>query len=130
MGTAEIESAVISHPAVTEVAVTTKPDPVKGEAIVLFITLKNGITPSDKLRKDIITHVRRNIGPVATPSEIYFVDSLPKTRSGKIMRRVLKAVASGQNIGDTTTLDDESSVAEARRAYRSLKKASKKAAKE
>jgi acetyl-CoA synthetase len=123
MGTAEIEGAVISHPAVTEVAVISKPDPIKGEAIVLFVTLKKGSKPSDKLRGDIIGHVRRTIGPVATPSEIYFVDSLPKTRSGKIMRRVLKAVASGQSVGDLTTLDDEASVAEAKRAYQSLKRA-------
>lgn len=123
MGTAELESAAISHPAVTEVAVTSKPDPIKGEAIVLFVTLKKGSRPSDKLRGDIIGHVRQSIGPVATPAEIYFVESLPKTRSGKIMRRVLKAVASGQSIGDLTTLDDEASVAEAKRAYQSLKRA-------
>ena len=75
------------------------------------------------LRKDIIKHIRQAIGPVATPSEIYFVPSLPKTRSGKIMRRVLKAVASGESIGDITTLDDKTSVDEAKRAYQSLRKA-------
>ena len=122
LGTAEIESAVISHPAVAEVAATSRPDAVKGQAIVLFITLKEGNSPSDALRKDIIKHVRQTIGPVATPSKVYFVQSLPKTRSGKIMRRVLKAVASGESIGDITSLDDETSVAEAKRAYQSLKK--------
>jgi acetyl-CoA synthetase len=123
LGTAEIEGAVISHPAVAEVAATSRPDAIKGQAIVLFIILKKGSSPSETLRKDIIRHIRQTIGPVATPSEIYFVQSLPKTRSGKIMRRVLKAVASEQSIGDITTLDDKTSVAEAKRAYQSLKKA-------
>ncbi|MES0278207.1 MAG: acetate--CoA ligase [Dehalococcoidales bacterium] len=121
LGTAEIESAVISHPAVTEVAATSKPDEVKGEVIVLFATLKKGKAASDQLKKEIVDHVRAAIGPIATPQEIFFVPSLPKTRSGKIMRRLLKAVATGQTIGDTTTLDDETSIEEARKAYRKLK---------
>jgi acetyl-CoA synthetase len=124
LGTAEIESAVIDHPYVAESAVTSKPDPVKGDAIVLFVTLRQGIKPSMELKSELVAHVRQLIGPVATPSEIYFVNSLPKTRSGKIMRRVLKAVACGQNIGDITTLDDEASVAEAQQAYENLKQAS------
>jgi acetyl-CoA synthetase len=122
LGTAEIESAVISHPAVVEVAVTSRPDAIKGQAIILFIILKKGNPPSEHLRRGIIEHTRHTIGPFATPAEVYFVPSLPKTRSGKIMRRVLKAVASGESIGDITSLDDETSVAEAKRAYQSLKK--------
>jgi acetyl-CoA synthetase len=78
------------------------------------------------LKKEIIRHLRQAIGPIATPDEIYFVDSMPKTRSGKIMRRVLKAVASGQNLGDLTTLDDEASVDEVKRAYEGLKRVSRK----
>jgi acetyl-CoA synthetase len=121
LGTAEIESAVISHPAVTEVAATSKPDEVKGEVIVLFATLKKGQAASTQFKKEIVDHIRGAIGPIATPGEIFFVPSLPKTRSGKIMRRLLKAVATGQTIGDTTTLDDETSVDEARKAYWKLK---------
>jgi len=102
--------------------VTSKPDPVKGESIVLFVTLKGGTSPSVSLRNEIAQHLRRVIGPVATPDEVYFVESLPKTRSGKIMRRVLKAVALGQDVGDLTTLADEASVDEVKRAYESLKK--------
>ncbi len=124
LSTAELEDAVISHPAVTEVAVANKPDEIKGDAIVLFVTLKEGEKPSDSLKKDINKHLRNNIGPIASADEIYFVDSLPKTRSGKIMRRVLKAVASGQTLGDLTTLENEASVEEVKRAYESLKKVS------
>jgi acetyl-CoA synthetase len=127
IGTAELEDAVISHPAVTEVAVTSKPDAIKGEAIVLFITLKEGNSPTSALRKEIIRHLRQAIGPIATPDEIYFVESLPKTRSGKIIRRVLKAVASEQSLGDLTTLEDEASIEEVKRAYESLKRVSRKA---
>lgn len=122
IGTAELEDAVISYPAVAEVAVTSKPDEIKGEALVLFITLKEGYSPSDTMRKDIAKHLRQAIGPIATPDEVHFVESMPKTRSGKIMRRVLKAVASGQSLGDLTTLEDKTSVEEVKRAYERLKK--------
>ena len=127
IGTAEIEHAVVSHPAVAEGAVASKPDEIKGEALVLFVTLKQGNSPSSTLRKEIIKHLRQAIGPIATPDEVYFVESLPKTRSGKIMRRVLKAVASEQNLGDLTTLENEASVEEVKKAYENLKKASRKA---
>jgi len=126
IGTAELEDAVISHPAVAEVAVTSKPEAVKGEAIVLFVTLKEGQSPSSSLKHEINRHLRHAIGAIATPDEVYFVESLPKTRSGKIMRRVLKAVASGQSLGDLTTLEDEASVDELKTAYEHLKKASRK----
>ncbi|MEK7353416.1 MAG: acetyl-coenzyme A synthetase, partial [Chloroflexota bacterium] len=95
-----------------------------GDAIVLFVTLKKGQQPSDALKKEITEQLRKTIGPIASPDAIYFVESMPKTRSGKIMRRVLKAVASGQSLGDLTTLEDASSVEEAKQAYESLKKAS------
>lgn len=121
IGTTELEDAIISHPAVAEVAVVSKPDEVKGEALVLFITLKEGRVPSAALKKEIAKHLRDAIGPIVAPDEVYFVDSLPKTRSGKIMRRVLKAIASGQNLGDLTTLESEGSVEEVKRAYESLK---------
>ncbi len=124
IGTAEIEDALASYPAVAEAAVVSKPDEIKGEALVLFITLKQDDSPSDSLRKNITRHLRKAIGPIATPDEIYFVDALPKTRSGKIMRRVLKAVASGQSPGDLTTLEDETSVEEVKRAYENMKKTS------
>jgi acetyl-CoA synthetase len=124
IGTAELESAAISHPAVAEAAVASKPDPLKGEAIVLFVTLKKEVPPSPDLRKKIAEHLRRVIGPIATPDEVYFVDSLPKTRSGKIMRRVIKAVAQGKSLGDLTTIEDETSVEEVKRAYESLRKIS------
>ncbi|HEX75076.1 MAG TPA: acetate--CoA ligase [Dehalococcoidia bacterium] len=122
VGTIEIEDAVVSHQAVTEAAVASKPDPVKGESIVVFATLKQAVSPSLQLKSEIRQHIRRTLGPIATPDEIYFVAKLPKTRSGKIMRRILKAVASGSNIGDLTTLEDEASVDEVRKAYEELKK--------
>jgi len=123
IGTAEIEDAAVSHPSVSEAAVTSKPDEVKGEAIVLFATLKVGIEPSDAIKKELVKHIRQSIGPIATPDEVHFADSLPKTRSGKIMRRVLKAVASGQSIGDVTTLENEASVEEVKKACDTLQKA-------
>ena len=124
IGTAELESAAVSHPAVAEAAVTSKPDPLKGEAIVLFVTLKKEVSPSPDLRKKIAEHLRRVIGPIATPDEVYFVESLPKTRSGKIMRRVIKAVAMGKSLGDLSTIEDETSVEDVKRAYESLRKIS------
>ena len=120
LGTIEIEDALISHPAVAEAAVAGRPDPVKGEAIIAFVTLKQGHKPSEELTKELREHVRRVIGPIATPEEIHFVSMLPKTRSGKIMRRVIKAVATGAEIGDVTTLEDEASVEEVKEAIKTL----------
>ena len=122
MGTAELEDAAVSHPQVTEAAVVGKADPVKGESIVIFIRLKEGVSPSPNLKKELANHMRSTIGPIAVPGEIYFVTKLPKTRSGKIMRRVLKAVANGASIGDLTTLEDKTSVEEVIRSYQELKK--------
>ena len=110
IGTVEIEDAAVSHPAVAEAGVASIPDPIKGDAIVIFVILKEGFSPSPALKVEIKELVRKMIGPVATPEDIYFVSKLPKTRSGKIMRRILKAVATSASIGDLTTLADESSV--------------------
>ncbi|MBS4013666.1 MAG: acetyl-coenzyme A synthetase, partial [Bacteroidetes bacterium] len=106
LGTAEIESAIVAHQAVAEAAVIGKPDPIKGEAVKAFVILKQGYDGSQDLINEIKKCVRTEIGPIAMPSEVEFVDSLPKTRSGKIMRRVLKAKELGQDIGDTSTLED------------------------
>lgn len=122
LGAAELESAAISYPALAEAAVIGKPDPLKGESIVIFAILRQSYEPSEKLASELRDHIRQVIGPVATPDEIYFVTKLPKTRSGKIMRRVLKAVAADKPPGDLTTLEDEASVEEVRRAYEELKK--------
>ncbi len=116
LGTIEVEDALVGHPAVTEAAVAGRADSVKGEGIIVFVTLKPDYKPSDALRQELREKVRNTIGPIATPDEIYFTGSLPKTRSGKIMRRVVKAVASGIEIGDITTLEDESSVEEVQKA--------------
>ena len=119
LGTIEIEDALVSHQAVAEAAVAGKNDEVKGESIAAFVILKSGFESSSKLSAELKEHVRKTIGPIATPSEIHFVKSLPKTRSGKIMRRVVKAAANGmQNLGDVTTLEDEASVDEVKRAIK------------
>jgi acetyl-CoA synthetase len=106
IGTAEVESALVSHHSVAEAAVIGKPDFVKGNSIKAFVILRVGHEPSDKLMQDLMYHVRMTIGPIAVPHEIEFVDKLPKTRSGKIMRRVLKAKEMGIDPGDISTLDE------------------------
>ena len=108
MGTAEIESALVAHKAVAEAAVVGFPHEVKGEGIYAYVTLNSGQTKSDDLKKELVAHVRREIGPIASPDVIQFADGLPKTRSGKIMRRILKEIAKGNidRLGDTTTLAD------------------------
>ena len=106
IGTAEVESALVSHKAVAEAAVIGKPDPLKGNTIKAFVTLRVGHTPSEKLKNELIYHVRITLGPIAMPSEIEFTDSLPKTRSGKIVRRILKAKEMGMDPGDISTLDE------------------------
>lgn len=127
IGTAELEGAAVSHPQVAEAAVVSKADPVKGESIIIFVRLKDGVSPSPELAKELTNHMRSVVGAIAVPDEIYFTTKLPKTRSGKIMRRVLKAVASGTSIGDLTTLEDEASVEEVIKSYQELKKAREKA---
>jgi acetyl-CoA synthetase len=105
-GTAEIESALVSHPAVSEAAVIGKPDEIKGNIIKAFITLKSGYNGSDSLKEELRQYVGKEMGPIAKPGEIEFVNSLPKTRSGKIMRRVLKARELGLPLGDLSTLEE------------------------
>ncbi len=107
IGTAEVESALVAHPDVAEAAVVGRPDDLKGAALVAFVTLIRGRAPSPELRDQLRAHVHKEMGPVARPDEIRFAESLPKTRSGKIMRRLLKQIAAGTEIsGDLTTLDD------------------------
>ena len=109
LGTMEIESALVSHPDVSEAAVVGKPDELKGECIVAFVTLKSGRCANDELVGDLKLHVGKEIGSIAKPEEIRCSDALPKTRSGKIMRRILRALASGEKVkGDTSTLEDRS----------------------
>ena len=109
LGTMEIESALVSHAAVSEAAVVGKPDDLKGESIVAFVTLESGKTFSDELITELCTHVISEIGPIAKPDQIKFTEALPKTRSGKIMRRLLRSLAAGEEVkGDTSTLEDRS----------------------
>ncbi len=105
LGSMEIESSLVSHPAVAEVAAIGKPDEIKGEHVKVFVILKSGFEGSPELEKELKLHVRTNVGPVAVPDELEFVPSLPKTRSGKIMRRVIRAKELGEPVGDTSTLD-------------------------
>ena len=115
LGTMEVESALVSHPAVAEAAVVGRPDELKGQAIVAFVTLEAGHTWSDELEKELREHVAKEIGAFARPDDIRFADALPKTRSGKIMRRLLRDIAAGsETIGDTTTLEDLSVLAKLR----------------
>ncbi len=112
LGTAEVEGALVSHPAVAESAVVGRPDEIKGQAVVAFVTLKAGIEPSEALNKELKLHVGKVIGAIARPDDIRFTALLPKTRSGKIMRRLLKEICAGGDVkGDTTTLEDFSVVA-------------------
>ena len=108
MGTAEVESALVAHEAVSEAAVVGFPHEVKGQGIYAFVTVKEGVEPSDELKKELIQHVRKEIGPIASPDKLHFTEALPKTRSGKIMRRILRKIAEGQidQLGDTSTLAD------------------------
>ena len=106
IGSAEVESALVSHPAVAEAAVIGKPDAIKGESIKGFVTLRIGEEPSESTAESLKLHVRHELGPIAVPSEIEFKDALPKTRSGKIMRRLLKANELGLDPGDITTLEE------------------------
>lgn len=114
LGTAEIESALVAHPAVAEAAVVGFPHEIKGEGIYVYVVLKDGYEPSKDLEKLLISHIRMMIGPIATPDKIQFSAGLPKTRSGKIMRRILRKIASGalEDLGDTSTLADPSVVDE------------------
>ena len=107
IGTAEVESAIVSYPQVAEAAVVGRPDALKGQALVAFVTLKSGVHADAALRELLRNHVAKEIGPVAKPDDIRFTEALPTPRSGKIMRRLLKQIAAGTEVqGDTTTLED------------------------
>ena len=111
MGTAEVESALVAHEAVAEAAVVGMPHEIKGEGIYAFVTLSSGVEGTDALKKELINHVRKEIGPIATPDKIQWAPGLPKTRSGKIMRRILKKIAKNESdLGDISTLADPSVV--------------------
>lgn len=112
LGTIEIESALISHRMVGEAAVTSKFDKIKGESIIAFLVLRSGVDFYEQLDKEINEHIRKTLGPIAIAEKIYFVNKLPKTRSGKIMRRLLKSIVNKETIGDITTLEDEASIEE------------------
>ena len=115
LSTIEIESALVSHEAVAEAAAVGRPHDIKGEAVTVFVTLSGGFDPSEELRKALKNHVRKEIGALAVPDDIHFTASLPKTRSGKIMRRLLRNIAAGrQTVGDTSTLEDYSVLARLR----------------
>ena len=123
IGTAEIESALVSHIDVVEAAVCGIPDEIKGDAIIVFAILKqNAKKDHDKLRSELIEIIRNGIGPIATPQQIHFVTKLPKTRSGKIMRRLLKAIAKNEKIGDISTLEDATAVHEIQASFDELEK--------
>jgi acetyl-CoA synthetase len=115
LATAEVEDALAQHPLVSEVAVVSRPDDIKGEVPVAFVLLKAGAQPSEELKKELIKTVDKYIGPTARPAEIYFAEDVPKTRSGKIMRRVLKALVRGEPVGDITTLRNPECVEELKR---------------
>jgi len=122
IGTMEIESALVSHPKVAEAAVVGRPDAIKGQAVVAYVVLRGGEARSDSVPEELRRHVRTEIGPIAVPDAVYVTEKLPKTRSGKIMRRVIRALVSGQELGDTTTLEDPGAVEEVRRWLAEIEK--------
>jgi len=127
IGTAELESSLVSHDDIAEAAVCGIPDEIKGEVIIAFVVLKQGAKNNlDSLRAELIEIVRNVIGPIATPHEIYFVTKLPKTRSGKIMRRILKAIAGNEKVGDVSTLEDSAAVKVVQDAFTELQGAVRK----
>jgi acetyl-CoA synthetase len=117
LGTAEVESALVDHPRVAEAAVVGKAHDVKGQAVAAFVTLKEGTSPTEELAQELREHVVKKIGAIAKPDQILFAADLPKTRSGKIMRRLLRDIAEGRALGDTTTLADPAVVAKLKTEY-------------
>ncbi len=122
IGTIEVETAFLRHPGVAEAGVTARPDPVRMEVIAAFVVLKKGYEPSEQLRKELLDTVRHELGPIAVIGDLNFVSMLPKTRSGKIMRRVLKAVTLNTEPGDISTIEDAGSVQDAREAWEAMRK--------
>jgi acetyl-CoA synthetase len=126
IGTAELESCMVSHPDVAESAACGIPDEIKGEVIIVFVVLNQGVVnDSDVLEKQLVDKIRTDIGAIATPKQIYFVSKLPKTRSGKIMRRLLKAIGNNEQIGDVSTLEDGAAVTEVQQVFDELQKSIK-----
>ena len=121
IGTIEVETAFLRHPAVAEAGVTGRPDELRGQVISAFVVLRTGHAPSEELRRELLQTVRNELGPVAVVGDLHFVNMLPKTRSGKIMRRVLKAVILDKDPGDISTIEDEGSVEEARSAWQEMR---------
>jgi len=114
ISTSDVEGALVSHPKVAEAAVVGYPHEIKGIGIYAYVTLNSGVEPSEDLKKELVVHVRKVIGPIATPDKMQFSSGLPKTRSGKIMRRILRKIAEGEldSLGDTSTLADPAVVEE------------------
>ncbi len=121
IGTIEIENALISHPAVVEVGVSGVPDELRGEVACAFVVLRSDYTPSEDLKKELIQHVRNTMGPIVVIKDIEFVDTLPKTRSGKIMRRVMKSLWTSKDLGDLSTIEEEASIDEMKEAIKKMK---------
>ena len=119
IGTIEIESALLQHPAVAEAAVVGRPDPLRGETACAFVVLKSGNVPDESMKQELKESVRKTMGPIVIISDIHFVNKLPKTRSGKIMRRVIRAIITDKPLGDYSTIEDESSIAELKKAVHS-----------
>jgi acetyl-CoA synthetase len=117
IGNSEVESALVSHPKVAEAAVIGKPHELKGESLAAFVVLRQGVEPTEELRQELREHVGKEIGKIARPDEIGFVHDVPKTRSGKIMRRVIRAKAIGEPVGDTSTLANPEAVEEIGKAH-------------
>jgi acetyl-CoA synthetase len=117
IGTMEVESALVDHPHVAEAAVVGRPHQIKGHALCAFVTVKESVRHSEELADELKAHVARKIGAIARPDDIIFAADLPKTRSGKIMRRLLRDIAEGKTLGDTTTLADPAVVARLREQY-------------
>jgi len=117
IGNSEVESALVSHPMVAEAAVIGKPHDLKGESITAYVVLKGDATPSDELRNKLREHVGTEMGKIARPDEIWFVSDVPKTRSGKIMRRVIRSKALGKDVGDISTLANPEAVEEIAKAH-------------
>jgi acetyl-CoA synthetase len=116
IGTVEVESALIGHPAVVEAGVSGVPDELRGEVACAFVVLKAGYEPTEELRKELVAHVRNTMGAIVVMKDVQFVGMLPKTRSGKIMRRVMKTLMMGSELGDLSTIEEEASVSEIREA--------------
>jgi acetyl-CoA synthetase len=127
VGTIEVETALLKHPGVVEAGVTGRPDSLRGEVISAFVVLRQGYQTSDELKRELLDTVRRELGPLAVIGDLHVVSLLPKTRSGKIMRRVFKAVILDQDPGDISTIEDEGSVHEARQAWLQMREEIQKA---